>query len=210
MKVLVLFLATVAFAGPAFSRESHVYDIPLSGEDYQGDLELAFDDGEFEYWGTAPSWADEEQVGFIGPDGGPWHIEIVRLWVAGNLPHAIIFREAPQTVWNPPGDIIDDSIIFLPGYPVAPDHWVEVNVASLGLVLVDGEGIFVGVALDGLDDGIGLESSDPDGHSWGLYDGQWQDDTNDWGVDVGIRLVVTGMITSKKATTWGAVRSLFH
>ncbi len=206
-----LLLALLIGASVGLAREYELYSVPISSDSPRTLDELGYDDGEFEGWCTSPNWSDEEQVGFIMPDGGPWHITTVKMWIAGTGEHHVIFREACNGVSSPPCGIIDESVSFTPGYPAPPDRWIEIDVSGLGLVLEAGEEIFVGVAFDGIDDGLGLDESEPDGHSWGLFEGSWEDDTYVWGVDAGIRLGISDEPpTPTTETTWSSIKGLFE
>jgi hypothetical protein len=208
MRWSLLIVAIIALTMPAAARDATPYEQPVGGGERPTGVELAYDDGVFESWGSLTDWSDEEQVGFVMPDGGPWTIIAVSYWLAGTEDHRVIFREAPNSVWSQPGAVIDDSIVFNPGYPAPPEAWHDVDVTSLGFMLLAGDEIFVGHQHDGIDDGIGLDSSNPDGHSWGFFEGNWEDDTYDWGIDAGIRLVLDGP-TPVEETTWGGIKSLF-
>ncbi len=209
MTILLAILAGPAFADPTDGRYAETYSEPVSSDAGQYANVLADDDGEFESWGAATSWADEVQVGFIMPDGGPWLVWHVQVWMSGNNVHHVILREACQTVWNAPCEVLDQSIPFTPGYAAPPDSWVTVDLLPLGFMLGGGEEIFVGFSLDGTDDGIGLDTSAPQGHSWGYYDGTWEDDCHVWSAQAAVRLVVTDTSFEAEETTWGRIRALF-
>ncbi len=202
-------LAVAAGADSATSRYSIAYDEPISGTDSMYGEVLHDDDGEFERWGTAPSWADELQAGFIMPSGGPWLVWMAKLFMSGTGTHLLHVRDACGTIWSAPCGVIDGSIAFTPGYPAPPDRWVTVDLLPLGMMLGGGEGIFVGVDLSGSDDGIALDTSTGTGHTWAFYDGQWQDDSGYWGLQAAIRLVVTDTSFDAESSTWGAIKSLF-
>ncbi len=213
--ILVAFLAGPVLAGPVLAspadgRFPQAYSEPMSGDTDPYANVIASDDGTFEYWGAAASWADEEQVGFVMPDGGPWLVWRVQVWMSGTSVHRVVLREACDTIWNQPCDVLDQSITFAPGYPAPPDSWVTVELLPLGLMLGGGEEIFVGVTLDGADDGIGLDTTAPDGHTWGLYGGAWEDDCYLWGAQAAIRLIVTDTSFDAEEVTWGAIKALFR
>jgi len=203
-------LASAVLAGPAAGRFSDAYDEPVSGTASRYGHILASDDGEFERWGTAPSWSEEEQVGFLMPDGGPWLLWLVQVWMSGTSPHRVILRQPCQTIQGAPCAVIDESITFTPGYPAPPDRWVTVDLLELGLMLGGGEEVFVGVSLDGSDDGIGLDTTAPAGHSWGWYGDAWEDNSNFWGAQAAIRLILTDTSFDDEQTTWGAIKALFR
>ncbi len=204
---LVALLAAFFIATPA-AREVTPYDPPSSALSEFSYDELFYDDGEFEFWGTAPGWCSEEQVGFTMPAGGPWTVMAARLWLSGSEPHTLIVREAPEGPGAPPGEVIG-TLTFTPGGPCPPRWWVEVDLTPLGLVLPEGASIFVGVTLGGADDAIGLDSTDPDGHSWGFYDSQWYDDTGNWGFDAGIRLGILAGSPATHEATWSSIKALW-
>lgn len=210
MMMTLAALAGAVLADPAAGRFSNAYEVPVSGSVSRYGHELGSDDGEFERWGTAPSWSDEEQVGFVMPDGGPWLLWLVQVWISGTSPHQVILRQPCRTIWNAPCEGIDESITFTPGYPAPPDRWVTIDLLDLGLMLTGGDEIFIGVNLDGTDDGIGLDTTAPTGHSWGLYDEIWEDNTNFWGAQAAIRLIVTDTSFDDEETTWGAIKALFR
>jgi hypothetical protein len=197
------------FVAPG-AREFYPYDPPASGGAGPRFGELAYDDGSFEGWGTAPGWAAEQQVGFTMPTGGPWLLGAVRLWMSGSLPHALVLRDASGSVLVAPGEVIDESITFTPGYGGPPDRWIEVEVSSLGLVLLDGEAVFAGTRLDGLDDGLGLDCGSAGGHSWAWYAGGWQDDGDAWGTDAAVHLRIIQTVFPAELTTWGAIKTLMR
>ncbi|MCK4306334.1 MAG: hypothetical protein KAY24_18985 [Candidatus Eisenbacteria sp.] len=210
MRILILCLAVLMLAVPARSgRESEAYDYPVVSGELLGDHELAYDDGGFERWGINPSWAEEIQVGFAMPNTDPWMLTTVRLWVGGTLDHSVVVREAPNGITGAPGEVIDESVLFNPGTPIPPVRWVDVDISGLSLVLCGGEEIFIGVRLDGIDDSIGLDDTAADGHTWGFYRGEWCDDTGDWGVNAGVRVIPVEASFSPDSTTWGAIKALF-
>jgi hypothetical protein len=208
--ILLSILAGASFADSAAGRTSTAYAEPTYSPDSQHGNVLSGDDGVFERWGTAPSWADEEQVGFVMPDGGPWLVWMMEVWMSGTGSRSVVFRQPCRTIWNAPCEVLDESVTFTPGYAGPPDRWVTVDLLALGLMLGGGEEIFAGVTLDGMDDGIGLDTSSPAGHSWGYCDGVWEDDCHFWGAHAGIRLVVTDTSFDDENVTWGAIKALFH
>ncbi len=210
MRQLFLLAAALLVVHAAAGREWQYYDTPVTGGDYHLYPELRHDEGTFAAWGTAPGWAAEVQVGFEMPEGGPWLVSVVRLWLSGTAEHSVILRDASASLSAAPGDIIDDTIAFTPGYPGPPDRWVDVDISLLGLVLIDDDPIYVGVALDGIDDGLGMETTDPTGHTWGYYGGEWVDDTYIWSFDAAIRLVLTEMVFANEMTTWGGIKALYR
>ncbi len=207
--IMLSILAGAGSTGPAAARYATVYAQPVSGADAQYHNILAGDDGTFEQWGTAPSWADEEQVGFVMPAGGPWLVWLLKAWVSGTSPHTVIIRQPCDTMWSPPCGVVDRSISFTPGYAGPPDRWVTIDLLPLGLMLGGGQEVFIGVTLDGTDDGIGLDTTDAAGPSWGLFNGFWEDDATSWGARAGIRLVVTDTSFDHDNATWGAIKALF-
>jgi hypothetical protein len=207
--ILLSVLAGAILADPAAGRAATAYAEPVSGSPSHVGTILCGDDGVFEQWGTAPSWSEEEQVGFLMPTGGPWLLWRLEAWISGTSPHQVVFRQACETIWSAPCEVLDPSIVFTPGYAGPPDRWVTVDLLPLGLMLGGGEEIFVGVALDGSDDGIGLDTSGSTGHSWAYYDGAWVDNCLSWGTRAGIRLVVTNTSFDYEAVTWGAIKALF-
>lgn len=209
MTIMLSILAGAISANPAAARYATTYAQPVSGSDAQYGHILAGDDGTFEQWGTAPSWADEQQAGFVMPAGGPWLVWLVQVWMSGTDSHTLIFRQPCRTISNAPCGVVDRSITFTPGYAGAPDRWVTLDALSVGIMLGGGEELFVGVTLDGTDDGIGLDTSAAAGHSWGFFNGIWEDDCSVWNAHAGIRLVVTDTSFDEEKETWGAIKALF-
>ncbi len=212
MRALTTLAAILLLSGPVGGREWQPYDVPLSGSSDAWGTMLYYDDGVFERWGTAPSWAEEQQVGFRLPSDGPWQIVAVQLWIGGGFTHNLLFRQPDGSLAGGPGPIMASIVPFEPGYPAdpeGPDRWVEVDVSGLDLRLEGGEEIFVGATLDGIDDGIGLDSSNPSGHSWGFYNGEWIQDSALWGVDAGVRLVLAGVLVPLDVVSWGTIKGLY-
>jgi len=215
MKKLLVSLAILALvASPALARDYTPWSgVPAGGSDAEADVVLEYDGDLYYGYGTSPGWTDLTVVNFAAPSGGPWTLCEAIYYIIGPYPKA-------AQVWavadlnTPPVLPIGETEMFLPASPGPwpPGGYTVVDVTAYGLVYNDGDLFGVGAAFDGLGDGIGLAYAFDDGnpgHSWAVYAGFWTDDTNNYGVDDGMRAGLCGGPTATEQTTWGGVKALY-
>jgi hypothetical protein len=174
-------------------------------------------------YGAAGDWANEIQVRFCMPDavlGGPWLVEYVALYMSGSGSHTIVLRNPGAGDCAPalaPGDVLQEGWSFTPAsanWP--PSGWTTIQLCteppySPHLLIGEGQGLCIGVALKS-GDCFGLSSQTAlDGAGWGSYQDAWSYDSQAWSLTPAIRIGMLDLgLSQTEATTWGRMKGLFR
>lgn len=216
MKQMLTILALAAVtAAPVSAREyTQFTGTPQPEPESVSDVVLEYDGGASYLLGFGGyyTWTQNTVVNFAAPAGGPWLLDEAQYYLytyGAGAPR-------PAEVWNisalgaAPVSVAENSINWSP--PGAPSGFQIVDISGYGLNYNAGDLFGVGTAIN-RGDAIALyyafDDANP-GFSWSYFYGTWYDDTNQYGIDDGIRAGVSGGPTPVLETTWGGVKSLYR